>query len=121
MDAIDKRNMRDKIARSIIKRNCVHYVTQEELDHQKDEEEQKRIRELCERLKAEAAAEEEKKQKEIDEAVRRQKNFNSVTKAYSGEYGKNMPEDEATIGQIEKILSEKKDAFERTLEEQLDK
>lgn len=121
MDAIDKRNVREKIARSIIKRNNVHYVTQEELDQQKAKEEEQRAKEIYERLQAEAAADEAKKQQEIEEALRMQQSYNATTNAYSGEYGKNMPQDEVTLSQIEKILSEKQEEFERTLEEQLDK
>ena len=119
--AIDKRHVREKIARSIIKRNNVHYVTQEELDQQKAKEEEQRAKEIYERLQAEAAADEAKKQQEIEEALRMQQSYNATTNAYSGEYGKNMPQDEVTLSQIEKILSEKQEEFERTLEEQLDK
>lgn len=38
-DAIDKRNEKEKIARSIIKRWNVIYITKEELDKRRQEEE----------------------------------------------------------------------------------
>ena len=47
----------------------------------------------------------------------RQKDYNAATKSYSGEYGKKMPEDEVTQGQIEQILAEREKKFMKTLEE----
>ena len=121
MDLIDKRNMREKIARSIIKRQNVNYISQEELDKQKAAEEAKKAREIYERLKANAVEKEAATLQEGFDAVKRQQSYNAATKSYSGEYGKEMPEDEVTQGQIEKILSEKEQEFRKTLEESLDK
>ncbi len=120
MDMIDKRNMRDKIARSVIKGYNVHYVTQEELDRQKAEEEAKRAREICDRLQAEADADENAKQEEIREAMRRQEGYNAKTKSYSGDYGKEKPTDEVTLSQIEQILNARENEFMKTLQESLD-
>lgn len=120
MDKIDERNMRDKIARSIIKGYRVHYMTQEELEAKQREEEAERLaREVYERLQAEAAADEAVKQREIQDAMRLQESYNAKTNAYSGEYGKNVNVDEVTMNQIEKILAEKEDEFKRTLAESI--
>lgn len=72
-DAIDKRNERDRIAHSIVKRWNVHYMSEEEiLAARKKQQDEQRAQEILDRLAREAAEEEEKKQREIDAAVRRQ-------------------------------------------------
>ncbi len=115
MDLIDKRDMRAKIARSIIKRQNVNYISQEELDRQKAAREAEEAKESHERLQAEDLSYEEDL-----ESVDLQKSYNAATKSYSGEYGKKMPEDEVTQGQIEKILAEKEQEFMKTLENSFD-
>lgn len=118
MDRIDERNRREKIAKSIIKRQNVHYITQEELDIQRAEEEAKRAREVCERLQTETDSEEEIKQEDLLEIM--QNPYNAGNRPLSEEYGKQKPEDEVTLGQIEKILTEKENEFMKTLKESLE-
>lgn len=112
MDLIDKRDMREKIARSIIKRQNVNYISREELDRQKAAREAEEAKEREEHLQSEDMS----RQKDLDSADR-QKGYNAATKSYSGEYGKKMPEDEVSQSQIEKILAEKEQEFMKTLEE----
>lgn len=72
-DAIDKRNERERIAHSIVKRWNVHYMSEEEIQAaRKKQQDEQRAQEILDRLAREAAEEEEKKQREIDAAVRRQ-------------------------------------------------
>lgn len=122
MDAIDKRNMREKIARSIIKRQYVHYLTQEELERQKESEHQKKkAQEIYNRLQSEEKEDEAAKKEEIRKAVLwNDSGYNAATKSHSGDYGKNKPTDEVTKSQIEQILSEKDNAFMKTLQDSID-
>lgn len=70
-DAIDKRNERDRIAHSIVKRWNVHYMSEEEiLAARKKQQDEQQAQEILDRLARVAAEEEEKKQREIDAAVR---------------------------------------------------
>jgi hypothetical protein len=72
-DAIDKRNERDRIAHSIVKRWNVHYMSEEEiLAARRKQQDEQRAQEILDRLARVAAEEEEKKQREIDAAVRQQ-------------------------------------------------
>ena len=72
-DAIDKRDERDRIAHSIVKRWNVHYMSEEEiLAARRKQQDEQRAQEILDRLARVAAEEEEKKQREIDAAVRRQ-------------------------------------------------
>ncbi|MGN0485301.1 MAG: hypothetical protein ACI4HI_17310 [Lachnospiraceae bacterium] len=96
-DAIDKRNLQDKIARTIIKRQNVHYMTLQEI------EEKKRIEEK----KKEAEAEKKRNQRKKD----LESGYNRQTGSYSGAYGKEEIRDELTRGQIEKILGEKDESL----------
>ena len=104
-DAIDKRNLQEKIARTIIKRQNVHYMTLQEVQERERLEEEKR-----------KAAEEEKirSQRQID----LESGYNRKTGAYSGQYGKGQVTDELTKGQIEKILGEKDEALRHLLDEE---
>ena len=126
VDKIDERNAKERIARSIIKRSNIHFLSQSELDArtQKEAEEQerleeeKRANEIIERLNAEAAADEAKKQEEIALALKeREAAYNPATKAHSGLYGKEEVYDAATKEQINQILTEKEKDFDETLEE----
>lgn len=128
-DSIDKRNEKEKIASSVIKRWNVHYQTKEELqklEEQKENDRMKEAQEILDRLQAEAAADEEKKRKEIEDAMRAaaqtptQADYNASTNAYSGAYGRQQVTDEATMDQINQILGEKKRDFEAHLEETLE-
>ena len=70
-DAIDKRNERERIAHSIVKRWNVHYMSEEEiLAARKKQQDEQQAQEILDRLARVAAEEEEKKQREIDAAVR---------------------------------------------------
>lgn len=66
-DAIDKRNERERIAHSIVKRWNVHYMSEEEILAARKKQQ---AQEILDRLARVAAEEEEKKQREIDAAVR---------------------------------------------------
>lgn len=119
MDVIDKRNFQEKMARSIIKRQNVHYVSQEELNGAKQEEEM-RAREVLARLQAEAEADEAALQAEIAailQAQERKSNYNEKTHANSGEYGKEGFSDDITKSQIKKILDEKEAKVRKTMED----
>lgn len=121
MDQIDERNFREKVAHSIIKRQNVNYISQAELDRQKEEEARKRAAEIAERLAADDAVGEAALQDTIEE-VKRQKEreayYNPTTNSYSGEYGREEVRDEVAKEQIDKILSEKSEELLRTIEEQ---
>lgn len=121
MDQIDERNFKEKVAHSIIKRQNVNYISQAELDRQKEEEERKRAAEAAKRLAAEDAAAEAALQDTIEEAKRqkeREAYYNPATNSYSGEYGREEVKDEVAKEQIDKILSEKSEELLRTIEEQ---
>jgi hypothetical protein len=103
-DIIDERNERERIRKSVIKYWNVNYVPAPTVD----EEAQK----VLERLAREAEEDDEKKQAEIAAAkAQAEETYNATTGSYSGEYGQNGVVDEATKGQIEKILHEKTDAI----------
>ena len=129
-DSIDKRNEKERIAGSVIKRWNVHYQSREELKKQEEQKEDDRMKEaqaILDRLQAETAADEEKKRREIEDAMRAaaqaptQADYNASTNAYSGAYGKQQVTDEATMDQINQILGEKKRDFEAQLVETLEK
>ena len=71
-DAIDKRNERERIAHSIVKRWNVHYMSEEEiLAARKKQQDEQQAQEILDRLARGAAEEEEKKQREITFTERR--------------------------------------------------
>lgn len=133
-DLIDKRNKKEKIARSIIKSWNVHYITEEELQAKRDQEEQQqrqeeekrrqeeqqRASEVLNRLKEEAAADEAAKQAEIQALLEQQALYNPTTKSHSGAYGRQKVEDEDALAQINAILGEKEEAFEQQLQNIMD-
>lgn len=116
-DAIDKRNEREKIARSIVKRWNVIYVTKEELERRRQEEERmkqqeeerRKADEILKRLQQEAEEDERKKAEEL-QAILAQKEIESHTS--SDTYG-TTPMDGVTQEKVEAILSDK----ERVLRE----
>lgn len=139
-DLIDKRNRKQKIAHSVVKRWNVHYMTEEEvraqqaqMQGQSQEQEQPQnpempASEILERLQAEAEADEAKKKAELERLIEQQekedaRNYNPTTKSHSGAYGRQKVENEATQEQIDAILGAKAEAFEehlqKTLEENL--
>ena len=65
-DKIDERNFREKIAKSIIKSYNVHYISQEDMEQKRREEEQQKVREIVKMLNAEKAAKEEAQIREIE-------------------------------------------------------
>ena len=79
-DAIDKRNEKEKIARSIIKRWNVIYITKEELDKRRQEEERmkqnqeerEKADEVLKRLENEAKEDECKKAEEMQAILAQQ-------------------------------------------------
>lgn len=126
-DMIDKRDKRDRIARSVIKSWNVHYITEAELQAKQAQEEERlrqeeaeRVGNVLARLKEEAEADEAAKQAEIQELLDQQErdraNFNATTNSRSGEYGTRKVEDETTLAQINAILGEKEEAFEQQLQ-----
>ena len=120
MDRIDERNFREKVKKSIIKNWNIHYVSKEELNRKKQEEELRQAQEILDRLNREAAQDEAVKQNEIDELLRQkelEKSYNRTTGAYSGEYGKQRLADAVAKEKVEKILAEKNEELFRTIEE----
>lgn len=116
-DVIDERNQKEKIKRSIIKRWNIHYLSKAELEEQQRQEEIAKANEILERLNAEAAEDEAKKQAEI-EAIRKaqEEAFNQATKSHSGFYGAEEIENEETKEKINQILGEKEKDFDATLQ-----
>ena len=106
-DAIDKRNLQDQIARSIIKRQFVNYITVEEAERRR-------------RLKEEQEAQ-ERAQKESAQKTQHQKDletgYNRKTGSFSGQYGKNGDMNEVTKSQIQQILGEKRETLRHVIEE----
>lgn len=110
-DAIDKRNEKEKIAKSIIKRWNVIYVTKEELEKKRQEEEgmrqqeeeRKKADEILKRLQQEAEEDERKKAEEL-RAIVAQKEIESHFS--SDTYG-TTPMDGVTQEKVEAILSDK--------------
>ena len=115
-DLIAKRDRKDKMFRSVVKRWNVHFQTEEEVEEEarekRREAEESKAREIYERLESEAAQDEQVKQQEIEAA--KQNNdmaYNATTGSYSGAYGQTPVESEEAKNQIDAILSEKKDVF----------
>lgn len=103
-DAIDKRNLKDQIARSIIKRQFVNYITVEEAE---------RIRRLKEEQEGrEKKSETPKSQRHKDLEA----GYNRKTGAYSGKYGQSGEINEVTKSQIEQILGEKDEVLRHVIE-----
>ncbi len=104
-DKIDERNFKEKVARSVIKRYNVNYISQEELDRQRAEEEREKAREIMQKLKAEEAAKESEKLREIErmrlEVEKRQREEEALA----------QPKEDfaagVTEGQVEQLLSDK--------------
>lgn len=119
-DSIDKRNDKDKIKSSVIKRANVHYVTREELEKLQADEKEKEAQEIYERLQAEARADEAVKEMEKQKALKEREQidrvFNMATNSPSGTYGTKSME-QVTKEQIDAILSEKNHALEQVIED----
>lgn len=120
-DAIDKRNEREKIARSIVKRWNVIYITQEELEQrrreeerlQQEEEERRKAEEILARLEQEAREDERKKAEEL-ESLLRQQEINSHKS--SDTYG-TSPMDGITQEKVEAILNDKDSILQQLIQD----
>ena len=110
-DAIDKRNERERIAKSIVKGWNVIYITKEELERQRQEEEQmqqteeerRKADEILKRLQQEAREDEEKKAEEL-QAIMMQRELDSHKSQDT--YG-TTPMDGVTQERVAAILNEK--------------
>lgn len=119
-DAIDKRNERERIAKSIVKRWNVIYVTKEELERKRQEEERmeqqeeerKKADEILKRLQQEAEEDERKKAEEL-QAILAQKEIESHTS--SDTYG-TTPMDGVTQEKVEAILSDKERMLQQIIQ-----
>lgn len=116
-DAIDKRNERERIARSIVKGWNVIYTSKEELERQREEEmfrlqkeeERKKADEILKRLEREAQEDEAKKAAELQAAIAQVE----VQGHKSNDTYGTTPMDGVTQEKVEAILSDK----ERMLQE----
>ena len=130
-DLIAERDKKEKMKHSIVKWWNVHYMTPEELAEEQAKERSSAVpqtmgdheaaQEIIDRLNREAAEDEARKRKEIEQArLEAEANFNATTGAYSGAYGTDGV-DRKHKEQIDAILSEKdealRDLIERTGEE----
>ena len=110
-DNIDEINEKKQIGKSIVKYWNVNYNPVPPRDE---------AAEILERLEAERLEDEAKKRDEInriiEEVRNREETFNATTGSYSGSYGAKEVQDEATKGQIDKILHEKSDVIRDIVE-----
>lgn len=98
-DMIDKRNEKERFARSIIKYWNVNYVPREQV-HEAMQKETGEVGDTDSMASAENLQDE----------------YNKATGAYSGKYGQEKDLDEVTKGQIDKILHEKAENIHRLFE-----
>lgn len=119
-DAIDKRNEKERIAKSIVKGWNVIYITKEELEKkrqeeermQQAEEEREKADEILKRLEEEAQNDKKKKADEI-EALLAQMELDSHKSSDS--YG-TIPMDGVTQEKVEAILSDKNQAIQQIIQ-----
>ena len=125
-DLIEERDKKDKMKHSIVKWWNVHYMTPEELEEEQEKELTSDVpqmsgdldaaQEIIDRLNREAAEDEARKQREIEQARRlAEENFNETTGAYSGAYGSEGI-DHRHKEQIDAILAEKDEALRDLIE-----
>ena len=125
-DLIAERDKKEKMKHSIVKWWNVHYMTPEELTKeqakeassamQKESGEPDTAQDIIDRLNREAAEDEARKRKEIEQArLEAEANFNATTGAYSGAYGMDGV-DRKHKEQINAILSEKDEALRDLIE-----
>lgn len=114
-DAIDKRNERERIARSIVKRRNIVYVSKEELERKQQEEERKLKQErteaaeqLVKQFKDEAK---QKQAMEIKRLLAEQAMLEKQLETGMDATGK-KPMDDITQERVEAILSEKSKQLE---------
>lgn len=119
-DAIDKRNERERIAKSIVKRWNVIYVTKEELEKKRQEEERmeqqeeerRKADEILKRLQQEAEEDEKRKAEEL-QAILTQMEIESHIS--SDTYG-TTPMDGVTQEKVEAILSDKERMLQQIIQ-----
>ncbi len=105
-DAIDKRNERERIARSIVKRRNIIYTSREELERKEEEkktEDRAKVEELVKQLKKE---EDKKQAMEIEKLLAEQQALEQQLKTGMDATGK-KPMDDIMQEKVEAILSEK--------------
>ena len=115
-DAIDKRNEREKIAKSIIKRWNVIYITKEELDKRRQEEERMKQNQE-EREKADEVLkriEDECKKAEEMQAILAQQEIEGHKNADT--YG-TTPMDGVTQEKVEAILNDKERMLQQIIQD----
>ncbi len=98
-DMIDKRNERERIARSIIKYWNVNYIPRTQTDSG---------------MQKQTAEAENAQDQTMDSNM--QEDYNKATNAYSGKYGQEKDLDEVTKDQIDKILHEKAEHIHQLFE-----
>ena len=125
-DLIAERDRKEKMKHSIVKWWNVHYMTPEELSEEQAKEvssagaqaseDDDAAQEIIDRLNREAAEDEARKQKEIEQVrLEAEANFNATTGAYSGAYGSDGI-DQKHEEQIHSILAEKDEALRNLIE-----
>lgn len=109
-DAIDKRNEKERIARSIVKRSCVIYTSREELErraqeekHQQMQEQREAAEEVVKRLKED---QNKKMAMEIQRLLAEREMLEKQLETGMDATGK-RPMSEVTQERVEAILSEK--------------
>ncbi len=114
-DAIDKRNERERIARSIVKRRNIVYISQEELDRKQQEEAQRQKQErteAAEQLVKQFKDDAKKKQAmEIERLLAEQAMLEKQLETGMDATGK-RPMSDITQERVEAILSEKSKQLE---------
>lgn len=106
-DAIDKRNEREKIAKSIVKRRNIVYTSKEELERREQEEKRQENREAAEEMVKRLKEEEHNKQAmQIQRLLAEQQMLERQLKTGMDATGKH-PMDGVTQERVEAILSEK--------------
>lgn len=109
-DLIAEKNKRERIKSSIIKYWNVNYVDPEEERRKEEEARKGEVKEVLDRLEQEKAADDARKQEEIEQAYtevkRKEEAYNATTGSYSGIYGQGEV-DHVTKDQVEMILNEK--------------
>ena len=102
-DRIDERDFREKCSKSIVKGYNVHYITKEELE--------------AAQLAGSREDEKAMDQGSFEAAQPRDKALQEDTAPPSAEYGKLNEDDPVTREQIEKILGEKEEWLQETIQE----
>lgn len=133
-DLIAERDAKQKMARSVVKFWNVNYIMpgfeptpevsdiasapEEENLTPEEAEKIKQAQEIFERLEAERKHDEDMKANEIAQllAAQDQSNYNATTGSYSGAYGQGDISEEK-LGQVNSILSEKKDAVSELIKQ----